>query len=185
MMPRLLPFVALCAACRFEADYSGGDFTCTDGVCPEGLVCNGERRCVEPGSDLDASIDAPPADLDCADPGIIARGAERTFEGSTVGELNKIEAMCSGRLLFGADHVYKATAEAGDSLELTVDGDVAMRAYVITACAMDGEACLEDMLATTTVPLALTAVEGDVWIIVDGETPSSDGSYTLTVTVGP
>jgi hypothetical protein len=185
MMPRLLAFVAFCAGCRFEADYSGGDFTCFDGVCPEGLVCNGERRCVEPGADLDGGLDARPADLDCADPGIIARGAERTFEGTTVGDTDKIERMCDGRILFGPDHVYKTTALAGDSLALTIDGDVDMRAYVISTCAMNGDACLEGMLATTTTPLSLASVEGDLLVIVDGDTPTSDGAYTLSVTVGP
>jgi hypothetical protein len=192
MMPRMLVLVVLLASCRFDADYGGGHYTCTDEVCPAGLICNLASQCVEPTAPdaavdgLEAPPDALPYALTCADPGPITRGVEHTFTGTTVGGTDRIDGSCASRVLVGPDDVFEATALAGDRLDLTIDGDAVVRAYVILACVMNQPACQGNMLASPGTPLAVTGLPaGSVWVVVDSENAALGGDYTLTVTVGP
>src|SRR4051812_33166547 len=66
---RTMPWnLALCvtvfaAGCVFSADYGGGQYRCTDGKCPSGLVCSAEQRCVT-SIPHDAPLDIPPRDAE-------------------------------------------------------------------------------------------------------------------------
>jgi hypothetical protein len=194
-MPRTVACIALVAAvlpaCGFEADYRGGTYTCTDGVCPSGLTCDDDQVCRVPGADdagPDADTDAAPLDaapaLACADPGEITRGAPQHVEGDTTGSLDHVASLCGGMVHSSVDHVYRATAVAGDSLDVAIGGDPDGRAYVVTDC--DGSpstpSCLGNATAQPGDPIALTSLPaGDVFIVVDSAAVALSGPYTLDV----
>jgi hypothetical protein len=178
---------------RFEADYRGGEYRCSDGVCPEGLACV-DQVCVEPGGGIDAGGDAGPIDaelaaLTCGDPGVIERGAPRSFSGSTDGALNHVSGSCDSHVFNGPDHVYRITAEAGDDVEVSIDATLDIDAYVIGPTCPAPPAtptCAGGAFASPGVPLVLTSVAaGDLFVIVDSELAAVGGDYELTVQAGP
>lgn len=186
--------LALCVlaltGCVFSADYGGGTYRCSDGVCPAGQVCTSEQRCVAP-----TPIDAPPADgvpdaaidarlaaLTCADPGPIAV-AGGTESGTTVGRSSTISATCGGFVMNGADAVYRiSVAAAGDSYLVGIAG---LKAYVIAPCSPTPAtpACIGNMFATPGNPISFAAASaGPYFVVVDHESPATTGAYTLTLT---
>ncbi len=186
--------VALCVlvmtGCVFSADYGGGRYRCRDGVCPDGLVCTADQRCVAspaidaaPGdATADAMVDARLAALTCADPGPIST-AGSTEMGTTAGRTSTISASCGGFVMNGADAVYRLTvAAAGDQYLIGITG---VKAYVITPCSVTPTTpvCLGNSFATAGNPISVTAgFAGPHYIIVDHESPATSGVYTLTVT---
>lgn len=190
-MPRLIAIVVgvALAACRFEADYDGGSYTCRDGVCPAGLVCNAAETCVDPGApDAAPPFDAAPPDaelaaLTCADPGLIPRG-ETVFDGTTIGGVNHVSGSCAAAIYNGPDDIYRATALAGDNLEVQITGESTVRAYVVTECVPNPQtpACSGGMVAQDGFALTLTNLPaGDVYVLVDEVNPAGGTDYQLTV----
>ncbi len=189
---RYAPIAVVLAACGFEADYSTGTYTCTDGICPAPLVCAADRVCrsaaPDDASPGDAPGDAVPADaapaLACADPGLFARGAAWVFTGDTTGALDHVSALCGGMVHSSVDHIYRGTAVAGDSLTVTIAGDADGRAYVVTACDPPPAtpSCVGNDTARPGDPIALTGLPaGDVHVVVDSAAVALAGPYTLTV----
>ena len=186
--------VALCVfvmtGCVFSADYGGGRYRCSDGVCPEGLVCTADQRCVA-STAIDAStvdavpdamIDARLAALTCADPGPVP-AAGSTEMGTTAGRTSTISSSCGGFVMNGADAVYRLTvAAAGDMYLIGITG---VKAYVIAPCSTTPATpvCLGNAFASSGNPVAITAAfAGQHYIVVDHESPATSGAYTLTVT---
>ncbi len=189
MMPRLVLVCAL-AGCGFDADYRGGQYRCSDGVCPTSLRCVDEV-CVDP-STLDAAVpdaspDASPDAMTartCADPGELDRGAPVEASGDTTGGLNHVSAMCSAAVQNAPDDVFRLTAQAGDALDVAITGDAVVRAYVVTTCVAPPStpSCVGGTAASPGNPIALTGLAaGDVYVVVDGENAALGGSYTVTV----
>src|SRR5690349_16389177 len=98
IMPRnALVCLCLVGACRFDADYAGGGYRCSDNICPDPMVCevdvNGDKVCRDRSMDAaidtprDMMIDARPAALTCADPGILAPTGH-TDTNTTAGKVN-------------------------------------------------------------------------------------------------
>jgi hypothetical protein len=181
-MPRLLVLVVL-SGCWFDADYGNGHFTCTDGVCPGGQVCNAAKVCVAPG---DGGVDAPGPDAriaaaTCADPmPFPATGG--TFTGTTAGRQNLVTASCAGFVMNGLDAVYRIDTAAGDHLLVTITGG--LQAYVITPCtaAPATPACVGNAVASAGNPIDVTTAAGPQFIVVDDANPATSGPYTLSVT---
>lgn len=181
-MPRIAA-IWLVAACSFDADYGGGHYKCSDGVCPTGLVCTA-GACVAQGA-----IDAPAGDArtfarTCSDPEPIPT-AGGTFTGTTTGRQNTITASCAGSIMNGHDAVFRFDATLGDSLTISITASWAASVYAIAPCAVAPAtpACLGSAAGVPGNPLALTAgFTGAHYIIVDGVNPATDGSYTLTIT---
>jgi hypothetical protein len=195
MMPRTgAAVLAMVAAggCGFDADYRGGTFTCSDGVCPSGLACV-RGACVAPGdggSAVDAHVPADAAHaLTCGDPGDVTRGAARTASGTTAGGTNHVSAMCGAVIMNGPDEVYRVDALAGDKLDVSIAGDSVVRAYVVAACAAppatpscEGGAFTEPGLAA----VSLTALPaGAHYVVVDSENAALGGAYTVTIDLRP
>jgi hypothetical protein len=176
--------------CRFDADYGGGRYRCSDGVCPPGLVCQG-GACVDSEDPVDAAGDGGSPDAaaarTCADPGVIERDGARVFLGTTEVGQSSIAGRCDGRIFNGPDHIYRGTALAGDRLAITIDGDAHVRAYVLDTCPASGTPdCLGGMLARPGFALALPDLPaGDLHVIVDTELAAQGAAYTLTVTLAP
>lgn len=191
-MPRNLARCAVALAsvlggggCLFKADYGGGGFTCTDGVCPSGFACAADQRCVRSGDGGpggDAMTDARQEALTCADPGVFApTGGTRT--GTTVGRGSTISSMCGGTIMNGPDAVFRIVLPAGKTLIVGIDGG--REAYVLSACTLTPAtpACLGNMRATAGSPISLTPAAGTYFIIVDDTIPTAMSGYTLTLTV--
>lgn len=182
MMPRLLALWAM-TGCRFDADYQGGTFRCSDGVCPEGLTCVAEV-CVDPSRPDAAPFDAPPSARTCADPEPLAGGAPVTVAGDTTGGTNHVSAMCGGGILNAPDEVFHLLAEPGDDLDVSIAGDAIIEAYVVSSCVAPPSTppCSGGATATVGNPIALTGLPaGDVFVVVDGDSAALGGSYELTV----
>ncbi len=183
--------VVVCAflvgACSFDGDYAGGHYTCSDDVCPSGLVCVA-GECVSERKDaaLDTSmIDARLAALTCADPGLFAT-AGGTFAGSTASRSSTISAMCGGFVMNGADAVYRVDAASGDVLHVSVSGSFAVSAYVIAPCSVSPATptCLTNTAATPGNPINVTTTfAGQHFVIVDATNAAASGDYTLTLGV--
>ena len=174
IMPRFVVVCVLLAACSFEADYRGGNYTCHDGMCPSGLVCE-NARCVER-----SSADAHDPALTCGDPGLLGSSAT----GSTAGRTSRMSAMCSGVVMNGPDAVYRVDAAAGDVLHVSVSGSFAVNAYVLASCtpAPALPACLTNMAASDGSPIAVTAsTAGAYFIVVDAALAAAAGSYTVSL----
>lgn len=190
-MPWNLAFCVLVVAggCVFSADYGGGQYRCSDGKCPSGLVCSTDQLCVAsqaidaPAADVgDAPIDGPPPALTCADPGLVP-AAGGTAMGTTAGRSSTISASCGGFVMNGSDAVYRLTsAAAGDMYLIAITG---VKAYVIAPCSPTPATptCLGNALATPGNPISITTTfAGQHYIVVDHESPATSGAYTLTVT---
>ena len=178
----------LLASCGFDADYSGGRFTCSDGKCPAGQTCVA-NECVVPHDaatdDADAPIDGHPAMLLCSDPGILP-AAGGTVMGTTNGRNNTVSSLCNSLVMNGFDAVYRVDAALGDHIGITVAGSFPVRGYVIAPCMTQPNtpSCIGNMFATPTAPISVTTTSaGPQFIIVDGENAGLSGNYTLTVTV--
>ena len=196
MMPRLLitALALLVAACRFDTDYGGGTYTCSDGVCPAGLVCNAAEVCVDPSAadaappGDGAAPDAVPAALTCADPGIVPRGTTM-FDATTIGGVNHVSSSCDTAIYNGPDDVYLVTANAGDDLEVQITGESTVRAYVVVDCVPSPAtpACSGDAVAQDGFALNLTDLPaGEHHVVVDEVNPAGGTDYVLTVTLsGP
>jgi hypothetical protein len=177
----------LLASCGFDADYSGGRFTCSDGKCPTGQVCVA-NECVVPhdaGTDADSSIDAREPLLVCTDPGILpATGG--TAMGTTNMRNNTVSSLCNGLVMNGPDAVYRVTVGVGAHIGVTVSGSYPVRGYVIAPCVTSPStpSCIGNVFATQTAPISVTTTfAGEHFIIVDGENAGLSGTYTLSVTV--
>ncbi|HUJ62955.1 MAG TPA: hypothetical protein VLX92_30840 [Kofleriaceae bacterium] len=185
-MPRIAIACAVLAACSFDANYRGGRYACSDGVCPTGYTCSAAKQCVTGGDAgaVDATIDAPPHALTCADPAPFPAAGGAT-SGTTVGRNNTITAMCDGFVMNGPDAVYRVDTAAGAQLEVSLTASYAAAAYVISPCQTEPAtpACEGNMLAEPASPLALAPAAGTHYVIVDGTDAALDGTYVLTVTV--
>jgi hypothetical protein len=186
-MPRIARTWALVlGACSFEAHYEGGRYSCSDGVCPAGLICSASKTCVA-GIDaavLDGAVDARPAALTCSDPGPFpATGG--TTAGTTAGRSNTVTATCGGSVMNGPDAIYELNAAIGSHIMLSITGSYPVAAYVIAPCtvAPGTPLCVDNLYATAGVPITVTtSVAGTQYIVVDGANPAQSGTYTLTVT---
>jgi hypothetical protein len=190
-----MPWIAIvCAclvgACSFDADYSGGTYTCKDGKCPSGLTCSDDEVCVEPPNDggvdmafVDAMTDASPPALDCGEPGALTDG--QMVEGTTEGRDNLMQSMCGGGFQFGNDAVYRITTAAPNKhLVVTVTGSVS--AYVLNTCVPkpNTPACLDNALASSGTQITVgTTTMGDYFVVVDNPSALVSGAYTLRVNV--
>jgi hypothetical protein len=172
----------LIVGCSFSADYKGGHYECSDGVCPTGTLCF-QGFCID--GDGGIPIDAPDADptsLECGAPGAL----NGTTMGSTVNRESRVSAMCSGSIQNGPDAVYRLNANAGATIHLTIDGSYAVDAYVITPCEMAPATptCLGGVAATPGNDVSVQVIEtGPQFVVVDGVNPAVSGTYTLTATL--
>jgi len=179
----------LLASCGFDADYSGGRFTCSDGKCPAGQTCVANEcvvpRDAAPDGDIDA-IDAHQAMLTCADPGILPAGGGTAMGATSSTHGNTVDSLCNSLVMNGPDAVYRVDATVGDHIGITVSGGYPVRGYVIAPCVVqpNSPACVGNMFATPTASISvIAAMTGQHYIIVDGENAGLSGNYTLTVTV--
>jgi hypothetical protein len=198
-MPRFAQFLAgivvvgICNGCWFDAVYTSGQVTCSDGICPSGLTCQNDV-CVTPRIDAHppdtVSIDAPsdgknPAALTCADPGTFISDA--TVTGTTTGRTNTVSSLCNGTVMNGADAVYKIAGTLGEQLTLTpASADFPVTAYLIAPCTVSPAtpACIDNTYATSTTPIAITIpATTDYFIIVDGGNAALSGAYSLTIAI--
>jgi hypothetical protein len=168
--------------CFFDADYSSGHYTCTDGVCPSGLVCV-ERQCVMERKDaavIDTMsvVDAKPHAATCADPQPFPSTGGMTG-GTTVGRANNMTSMCAGAIQNGLDAVYDIGPTTGPIL-VSVTGSFAVTAYAVSTCTAT-TACVSNTTAVPENPLSIPA--GTYWIVVDSVNPAASGTYTLTLEV--
>jgi hypothetical protein len=179
------------AACGFTADYTGGTYLCSDGVCPTGQMCvAGTCRpddALGSGGDashVDAPIDGPPAQLTCASPGMLSAAGSATA--STAGDSSMVSALCGGVIQNGPDAVYVVDAAAGSALHIAIAGDYAVDAYVLSPCdpVPATPACEGNALAVLGTPIIVTpTASGSQFVVVDGENAGMSGTYTLSVTI--
>ena len=173
--------------CIFSADYHG-HYTCSDGVCPSGLVCSTTKTCVAPGDAMliDApKLDAPPAALTCADPGPVPAAGGMT-SGTTAGRTSTIAATCAATIMNGPDAIYRVPLASAATITLTITGGYPVNAYVIAPCAPlpATPACLGNTFAAAGSPAVINAPgAGDYFVIVDGINAALFGTYLLGVTV--
>lgn len=185
-MPRIaLSWLVLVGGCSFDATYSG-TIRCSDGRCPSGLVCHQETCVTMIPDDIapDIQIDAPPAALTCADPGLFA-ATGGTVTGTTTGGTSKMSSLCDGLVMNGADRVYRIEMDGTQQLRVSITN---MReAYVIADCvpAPNTPACLGNAYASEGNPLLVTPAAGEVFVIVDDINAGSVGDYQLTLTPIP
>jgi len=177
----LLLCAVVLGGCWFDADYSGGHYTCSDKVCPANLTCVADH-CVTPGT-IDApvdtrAIDARIAAATCADPMPLAVGA--TLSGATTGRGDTVAAFCAGFVMNGNDAVYRVDSIAGDQLLVTLTG--ALQAYAIAPCdpVPATPACLGNAIATAGNPIAVTPT-GPTFVVIDDANPATEGAYSVTV----
>ena len=181
---------ALLAGCAFHGDYAGGHYRCSDDICPSGLVCVA-KECVAPGdagAGSDAHGDARMPALTCADPGLFPPGGGSDSGTTEPPRANTVEGMCGGAVLNGADAIYRVATAAGDHIRVSISGSFPAAAYVIAPCQTTPNlpACEGSMLATAGMPIDVTpASTGEHYIVVDAVSPTDDGTYALTVSVGP
>jgi hypothetical protein len=178
------------AACGFNADYRGGAYLCSDGVCPAGQTCvAGTCRPDDAlgGSDashVDGPPDGPPAALDCADPGTLSTAGSAT--GSTADRTSMVSALCGGIIQNGGDAVYAIDVAAGSALHVSIAGDYPVDAYVLAPCEPSPAtpSCEGNALAVPGTPIVVTpTTAGQQFVVVDSEEAGSSGTYTLTVTI--
>ena len=185
---RVLGLAAMAATgCIFSADYHG-HYTCSDGVCPSGLVCSATRTCVAPGDAMlvDAPMfDAPPAALTCADPGPFPAAGGMT-SGTTASRTSTIAATCSATIMNGPDAIYRVQLASAATITLTITGGYPVNAYVIAPCATlpATPVCIGNTFAAAGSPAVINApAAGDYFVVVDGINAGLSGAYMLGVTV--
>ncbi len=185
--------VCLClvGACRFDADYRGGTYHCSDGKCPSGLTCGADEVCREAGTDaaIDMPVDtmvmdAPPNELSCADPQPFPATGGSTVN-TTVGKLNKLMPTCNGSMMFAPDAVYKIDPGAAGKQMLVkitpTNASFAVVAYVTTTC--PSTTCLTNTYAYANNSIIITTLAGPHYIVVDSALSGQTGEYTLMVSV--
>jgi hypothetical protein len=179
------------SGCFFDADYRGGHYTCSNGICPSGLTCE-QTVCVEARKDAatdgpkDGPIfDAPARAATCADPQPFpATGG--TTSGTTTGRANTVTAMCSVSVQNGVDAVFRIDAAAGAHLLVSISGYSQVSAYVIAPCSASPATptCLGTTAATQGNPINITtSFAGQHFIVVDSAAAAANGAYTLTLDV--
>jgi hypothetical protein len=180
---RALAFLCL-TGCFFEADYSRGHYTCSDGVCPSGLSCVAgecvtERK--DAAIDTMGLIDAKPHFATCSDPQPFPATGGMTA-GTTAGRMNSVTSMCAGSVQTGTDAVYKIEDAAGPIL-VSVTGSFAVTAYALSSCAAAPAtpSCETNKTAVPGNPLSIPA--GSYFIVVDSANAAASGTYTLTLEV--
>ena len=185
-MPRFLVAVlVILSGCFFDARYTDG-VRCSDGKCPSGLVCHTAiDTCVTSiPIDMapDMTIDAPPAALTCADPGLFADTGGTTMA-TTAGATSKMSSLCGGLVQNGPDRVYRIMMNGTNQLRVSVEGG--RKAYVIASCieSPNTPACLGNVRATAGNPIVVTPAVGPAFVVVDDETAAAQSAYTLTLTV--
>lgn len=184
-MLRGLALLAL-TGCFFDADYRGGQFTCSDNICPTGLTCE-NAVCVTPPMVRDAAIDtavmdAMPRAAVCSDPQPFPSTGGMTA-GTTAGRSNTVTSTCNGSVQNGSDAVYKIDATTGPIL-VSVTGSFAVTAYaLVTTCATTPATpmCVSNITAVPGNPLSIPA--GTYWIVVDSANAAAAGTYTLKLEV--
>lgn len=169
------------SGCFFNADYGGGNYTCSDGVCPAGLVC-AQNECVterkDAAIDTPVVLDAMPRAGVCSDPQPFPSTGGMTG-GTTTGRANNVASMCAGFIQNGVDVVYKIQDATGPIL-VTVTGFSTVTAYAITSCAPTA-ACVSNMTAIPGNPLSIPS--GSYFIVVDSSNAGASGNYTLKLEV--
>jgi hypothetical protein len=187
-MPRNLrwwPALALATGCAFDADYQSGQTTCSDGLCPSGLVCSASHVCVAPTGAADAATaDGHVAAMTCSDPGELANGV--ATNGTTAGRTDAVSATCDGVVMNGPDAEYAIAIASGQSLVVGVTGSYAVSAYVLAACEPmpATPACVGSVYTTSGLVAATISpgAAGTYYVVVDGIDAALTGTYTLTVT---
>ena len=183
-----LACAVLVAACGFDANYAGGHYTCSDGVCPTGLSCVA-GACVMAGGDgptEQPAIDAREPALTCADPGMLPGSV--TGDTGIRSNMNLMTASCGGAVMNGKDAVYKVAAAASQHIMVMVTGNFPAKAYVLSACtpAPATPTCLGGSYASDGSPISVaTTTAGDYVVVVDCDLAADSGAYSLTVSVGP
>jgi hypothetical protein len=179
---RALAFLCL-TGCFFEADYSRGHYTCSDGVCPSGLSCV-QGECVmerkDAAIDTMVVIDGSYA-ATCSNPQPFPATGGVTG-GTTTGRSNTVSSMCAGSVQTGVDAVYQIVGATGPIL-VTVTGSFAVTAYALTSCDSTPAtpACVSNTTAVPGNPLSIPA--GSYFIVVDSANAGASGTYTLNVDV--
>lgn len=167
--------------CFFDADYGGGHYTCSDNICPAGLICdNGE--CVselrkDAAIDTMSTIDARVAAAVCDDPQLFPT-AGGMFSGTTTGRSNTVSSNCAGSNQLGPDAVYKIEDTTRPVL-ITVTGSFAVTAYALSGCSVSPAtpACVSNKTAVPGNPISIPA--GTYFIVVDSANAGMSGNYTL------
>ena len=184
------------AGCSFDASYQSGQTTCSDGLCPSGLVCSAAHVCVTPGPGGDASVDAHPdagsgigsdahvAAMTCGDPGALMSGVPSS--GTTVGRDNTVDASCAGEFMNGPDAIYTIAITASQSLEVALASSGMLSAYVLASCEglPNTPSCVSNMAAIAggSPITASPGSAGTYYVVVDSAIAGSSSAYTLTVT---
>jgi hypothetical protein len=189
-MPRIaLVCLCLVGGCSFDADYAGGVYRCSDGNCPDGLVCepnlDGDKVCRKPR--IDAGIDGPddgiPPDamkhaLNCADPyPFPATGG--SYSDTTANRTSKLGAQCFNGVMNGPDTFHVIEPGAGKQMLVDIAASYSAAAYVISSCTTTS--CNGNTYATPGNPIMLTTLAGKSYIVVDSLIATSSGAYTLTI----
>jgi hypothetical protein len=174
----------LVGACSFKADYAGEQYTCTDGVCPAGLVCDSQQMCVVPhdAGKTDGMPDGREAAKTCSDPQPFpATGG--TASGTTVGKGAIVSSMCGGLVFNGPEAVYKITTAQNAHLIISITG--MRKVYALTACQTlpATPTCEGNMYGTAINPLSVFPTPGTQYIVVDDEVANASSTYGITVTV--
>ena len=180
-MLRALALLAL-GGCFFDADYRRGHYTCSDGVCPTGLicvqgVCESERR--DAATDTATFDDAPPRAATCSDPQPFPSTGGMTA-GTTTGHPNNVAPMCNGSVQNGTDAVYQIKNTTGPVL-VTVTGAFSVTAYAVSSCTPPSTTCVSNATAVPGNPLSLPA--GSYFLVVDSAFAAMSGDYTLKLEV--
>lgn len=189
-MPRIaLVCLCLVGACSFDADYASGVYRCSDGNCPDGLVCepnlDGDKVCRPPR--MDAAIDMPVGDgmpdarahsLNCADPEPLDPSGD-TFMNTTANRTSKVAPQCFNGVMNGADAVHVVETTPGRQMLVDVAGYSGVAAYVISTCPTN--ACNGNKYATAGDPITVTTLAGKNYVVVDSLLAPANGAYTLTV----
>lgn len=171
-MPWKLALCAVLGGCWFDADYRGGHYACSDGVCPSGLTCVQDVCTTPVDAGHDAAIDARIAAGTCVEPTPIAG----TLAGDTTARQNLVTAMCAGFVMNGHDAVFHT-----DAAHALVEITGALQAYALASCdpAPAEPTCVGNAVAIAGNPISIA---GPAYIVVDQANPSISGAFTLTVT---
>jgi hypothetical protein len=134
-------------------------------------------------------VPPPPAGEVCETAFPIAASGQ--FTGSNMGMLNNYTpgsfgVGCTGYGATGADVVYSVTLAAGETLDASVTGTYDLSLYAVTDCADIGNSCVAGQDNGNPESISYTSAAGEtLFIIVDGYSTGSMGSYTLDVVLTP
>jgi len=181
-MPRFaLTIVLFASGCFFDANYEGARCTTS---CPDGLKCHLGACVTSIPIDMmpDMAIDAPPAALTCADPGLFATNGGVAM-GTTNGTTSKMASSCGGFVHNGPDRVYRISMNGANQLRVTIDGG--RKAYVLASCIESPATpiCLGNARATMGNPILVQPAAGFAYVVVDDELATAMSTYTLTLAI--